>query len=209
MGNNGQTSQLDLVKFAMSGDNRIARRAIQKIRQLGLLEGDRSILQGLSFGTADLRAADLRRANLRGVDFSRSKLEKANLWQANMERANLTQVNLRSADLIGVDLRNARLAKADLTGASLDYADLREADLRGAILSGVNLWQVTLNGAVLDNAWFDDTTIMPDGKSWDKKTDISRFTDESHPDSWLPPEFDLCNLWDIMNARFSKPRNLQ
>ena len=199
-----QYTQMQLVKSALSGNNKVARHAIHKLRNLGLLEGDAGLLQGLNFRGADLRHANLRNANLRGVDLSAAKLNNVNFWYANMEKANLNRVSIPSADLIGVDLRQALLADAILTRANLEYSDLRGANFRGADLRGVNFWQSTLTEAIFEHARFDGNTVMPDGQKWSPTVDMQCFTHPNHPNAWRPADYDLANMWDLMNSRYRK-----
>jgi len=202
--NSREHVKMQLVKGVLSGNNKVARQAIHILRNLGLLEGDTGLLQGLNFRGADLRHVNFRNANLRGADLSGAKLSKVNFWYANMEKANLSRVSIPSADLIGVDLRQALLDDAILTRANLEYADLRGANFGGADLRGVNFWQSTLTETLFDTARFDGNTIMPDGQKWSPTVDMKCFTHANHPNAWRPADYDLANMWDLMNARYRK-----
>lgn len=39
-----------------------------------------------------------------------------------------------------------------------------------------------------EGAYFEETTILPNGVYWTSKTDMSRFTDPEHPDYWVENE---------------------
>ena len=79
-------------------------------------------------------------ANLAGADFT--------FW-ADLTGANLTGANLAGANLsFFTPLIGANLSFADLTGARLFKANLTEANLTGAILRG---------------AFWDESTVWPEG----------------------------------------------
>jgi len=107
-------------------------------------------------GEANLRQAILRSANLAGAI-----LTGATLLKADLRHANLTGARLTSADLRGADLSDACLRECNLSDANLQNADLTGVDLRGANLTGTDLF-----AASLDQAYFDESTILPDGRAW-------------------------------------------
>ena len=112
-----------------------------------------------------IRLSLLKEADLRYVDLRQVYLEDGNLFGADMRYA---------------DLREAYLVKANLNDVDLQYADLQEADLGGANIQGVSL----------QSAIFDEKTTLPDDDPYNKRsfwtptTDMTRFTDPSHPEFW-------------------------
>jgi len=143
-------------------------------------------------GSANLRHAQLSSANLQRVDLGGANLQKAFLWNANLQGANLGGVNLQEAFLWDANLQEVNLAGANLQSAVLLGANLQQTDLTGVNLVGAKLNRRTK---------FDNETILPDAmyigrnedgsplydKYWTPDTDMSRFTDPSHPDFWQPP----------------------
>ena len=83
--------------------------------------------------------------------------------------------NLHGAFLWHVDFRNAQLGKVYMQEASLG-----ESDFRGAYLERANL----TNAKFINDAIFDETTVLPDGTNWSPDSDLTRFTDPEHPDHW-------------------------
>jgi len=143
---------------------------------------------GANLAGAELSGANLQQTNLGGVNLEDAKLiwsnlqmsemSVANLRNANLENANLQQVRLCDSSLRGAILVNANLSSADLGGA-----DLLGANLRGAIVDNV-IWQYELYGMVT-------SVTLPDGTLWSDDTDITRFTDPTHPDFWQPVDTHL------------------
>jgi hypothetical protein len=97
--------------------------------------------------------------------------------------------------LIGQDMRYANLTGADLWSANLTGTILRHARLQDAILRKVNLSGADLRGTYLENAilreaiidektLFDERTVLPDGARWHPAVDLTRFTQEAHPEFW-------------------------
>ena len=110
---------------------------------------------------------------------------------AYLEMANLEGAYLLSANLIGVSLEFTLLQKANLLGANLHRvnlrgANLKEANLNGANFQGPNLWNTDLTGASLDDAQFDEKTVLPNETM--NKTDDGMNTYVS--DSLLPARRD-------------------
>jgi len=168
-----------------------------------ILNRAKSSLRGAHLVDANLERANLANADLQGADLTKARLRSAILSQANLRRANLSQAqlieaNLRGADLreavmrraflSGADLRGAKLAGAvlqtSLWGTNLGNADLNGADLRGAELFRTDLSGANLQGVQLQDATINPDTILPDGKQWQPKTDLRRFTDPTHPQFW-------------------------
>jgi len=136
-------------------------------------------LQGANLLSAHLQGAFLLGANLRGAILFGAKLQEAALWSTNLRRAVLVQANLQGANLRGADLQGAFLFGANLRGANLAGANLHGADLVGANLPE----QLTgyRNGT---ETKFDEKITLPDGTEWTPDTDMTRFTDSTHPAFW-------------------------
>jgi hypothetical protein len=94
----------------------------------------------------------LEDGTLEGMSLAQANLQGAKLYKADLERADLSEANLQQVALYGVDLR----------GANLEAADLEEA-------------------TYIQNALFDEDTILPDGSNWTPDRDLRQFT---HPDEW-------------------------
>lgn len=176
-----------------SGVRVVAVAATEELRRYGwLTDGS---LRGADLSGANLCGADLRGANLRGVNLLQAKLKKANLSNAYLKDADLFDANLEKAKLIDAHLQkafliNANLQKANLLGACLKdghltSANLEEANLCGANLQGADLQKAILKGANLTGARFDGA-VLPDGTDWIPGIDITRFTNQEHPDFWQP-----------------------
>lgn len=102
-------------------------------------------------------------------------LQRADLRSANLHDAALAWVDLRYANMGGVSLEAANFLRGDLRFVNLEGANLVNSDLREAFLSGANLQRANLESAML-----------PDGSVWTSDTDMTRFTNPQHPDSWKP-----------------------
>ena len=116
--------------------------------------GGNGLLVGANLAEAvlsaiDLGGADMRNACLVGADLYLAFLQRANLSGANLERA-----CLQGADLEEADLRNSNLSYADLGRGNMG----KITRLEGANLMGANLWSANLAWA-----FYDATTIFPDG----------------------------------------------
>jgi uncharacterized protein YjbI with pentapeptide repeats len=109
--------------------------------------------------------------DLAGLDLSGQILPAVPLQNANLEGANLQDANLNAADM-----QNANLRDANLQGAAL----------RKTMLQGADLTAANLTNALLTSAYFSTATVLPDGSTWTEDTDMSRFTDPTHPDFWQP-----------------------
>jgi uncharacterized protein YjbI with pentapeptide repeats len=130
-------------------------------------------LEGADLFKAHLNAADLEGANLRNAGLLLANLNDTVLWGANVEGARLYGANLEGAALKGANLKGAGLTGANLKDAGLHSADLSRSDLtganlegaglEGANLEGANMQGSNLRGAVLLNAFYDETTIWPNG----------------------------------------------
>lgn len=173
-----QAQKNKLIRQLGSQNNGIARNTVRELLTLGWIED----------GT--LRGANLQNANLEGVELWAADLRDVNLQGANLQRVELVNADLSNANLNGVDLRGSRLWTINLQGSNLQDADLRTSELIEANLAGVNL----------AGALFDEDTPLPDsvyvgdddnGNSlfdvyWTPDVDMSRYTDQSHPEFWQP-----------------------
>jgi hypothetical protein len=101
------------------------------------------------------------------------------LTDGSLRRANLWGANLQEAFLIEANLQQTFLAEANLQGALLTGANLQGACMWGANLQGASLLAANLQGA-----YFNKDTTLPDGTKWTPDTDMARFRDPNHPDSW-------------------------
>jgi hypothetical protein len=152
----------DLIERMGSNVNAVALAAANNLRQRGWLRD------------GSLRQARLLMANLRG----------ANLRDANLEGASLWGAELQGADLWGANLQRSSLLLTNLQGARLRFANLQGANLWGADLTGANFLQSNLQGARLAEAWFNESTVMPDGTAWTPYLDVAQFTDPDHDGFW-------------------------
>ena len=114
-------------------------------------------------------------------------LANAHVAHANLEGVNLQDAALPNARMALTNLRHAKLTRANLHNVYFKGADLQSACVRGADLRGANL-----NDANLIDTHFDDDTllntetILPDNTYWEEGTDISRYTNPTHPNFWQP-----------------------
>ena len=137
---------------------------MEKLELKRILALHRKYLNGEENG----QRAELNGINLEGMDLSGVNLKEAHLSRANLERANLIGAILEGADLHSANLACANLDKANLTGANLRDAELTLAFLAGANLTGAEIKGANLALFRIDQAVFDETTIMPDGKPLDR-----------------------------------------
>jgi uncharacterized protein YjbI with pentapeptide repeats len=124
--------------------------------------GERIILSGAVFESAEWSGIELGRYNLRGVNLFRAKLRSSQESRANLAGIDLREADLGGAELKRADLRNARLGGAVLAGtelkdtnlcdAILEKADLHGADLSGADATGAHLSKANLESANLKGA---------------------------------------------------------
>ncbi len=171
--------RMRLVRQLGSSLNEVAKRAAEELRADGwLTDGS---LQEQDLRVANLEDAKLWKADFQGANLQWARLKRANLNGATLAGANLTQANLQTTRLAGADLRGAnlfeaKLYRAILKGAYLQNANLTSAHLEGAKMIGANLYQTELTGA-----YFDETTVLPNGEAWSEATDMTQFTHTEHP----------------------------
>ena len=101
-----------------TGDNEIAKRAVDDLRYKELLAGKKGILTRAYLTGAELQDADLHGANL----------ERTVLHSANLEGANLMNADLRNSKLGMANLRKSQLFGAYIVGAEVEGADPVELD---------------------------------------------------------------------------------
>ena len=165
-----------------SGDNKSALEAVKKLQDKNHFRD--GTLRGINLAGANLQKvllarADMEGAVLQGANLRESYFGATNLRGANLEKADLGGANMREVILIG-----ANLSCANMCNTHLASARLQEATLSGVNLCEANLWGANLQGATLDGAEFSSETVLPDGTRWTPDTDISRFTDQEHPNFW-------------------------
>jgi uncharacterized protein YjbI with pentapeptide repeats len=125
----------------------------------------RAVLEGVTFGRANLSRTNFHRAifshpaplwssvlrevNLSEVDLTRASLEGVDLTAGNLSGSCLCRSDLSKSTLLFAHLEGTCLREAHMNGADLRGAHLQGADLRGASLQRVNLVQTNLAGANL------------------------------------------------------------
>lgn len=167
------TRKQHLIRDMGSRVNSIAVKAAEELRRENWLQD--GSLHGGDLSYAVLHDAYMRNADLQDVNLAKAHLQRAKLNKADLTRASLERANLEST----------RLNDADLTEADMEAANLQKAYFRNAILRGANFQSASLRDAEgLENASFDEYTILPNGDHWHKDYDVSRFTDPSHAQFW-------------------------
>lgn len=165
-------------------------------------------LEEAYLGSANLEKANLADTNFKGASLQGANLSKTDLWSVNLESSDLRGANfkgsyLRGANLRGTDIRDANFKEANLGGSNLERADIKNTSFAGASLyktnlEKTNLCEANLEGSDLRHANLKNvvwerksdgityTAILPDGNKWTPDTDMTRFTDPEHPNSWRP-----------------------
>lgn len=195
----------ELTFEASSHSNETVKLAIDRLRYLGWLEGKGGLLQGVDLTGAHMQGAKLAKANLqnsllenallqnadlaeavlRNVQLARANLANARLGGANLSQSDIQDCILQSANMVKTNLQEANLLHADLSGATLVYADLK-----GANLGYTELSDVAMRGANLahvhniNQARFNENSVLPNGDRWKKGYDLRVFTEVSHPQFW-------------------------
>lgn len=159
-----------------SQSNDFALEAKRQLKIEGWLE---EALAQKKFPRANWQGMVLARMDLTHLTLLNANLVCTNLMSADLSNAVLCRSSLSNAFLVDTKLTNANLLDANLTGAVLWFADLTNANL-----SYANLTDASLLITDLANANFDVNTILPDGTHWTSDTDMSRFTDPTHPQFW-------------------------
>ncbi len=143
-----------------------------------------SLIWGCDMREAKLGYLELNQAKIGDTDLSGAKLWFANfnralVFRSNFENADLSNTNLLEAKFDQSNLNHAQITNAKLHNVSLVKASLHNADLQFSNMQGADLLEAELN-----NAQFNEYTILPDGTHWTPDTDLTRFTDPSHPHFW-------------------------
>lgn len=142
----------ELVRQVRSGSNDFARFAINELRHRGLLEREKSVLQGKDMSWSELREVDLRDTNLSKANLHHANLSSANIQNIDLSGAILLLTNLRKANLDNSDLSDIRAWFVDFTEANLNSTNLSRAKMNFASLSRAGLSHANLNGAELRDA---------------------------------------------------------
>lgn len=184
-----------LIRKLGSKVNEAARQAAEELRAHGwLVDGT---LQHADLRAANLENADFYMADVQGANFEWASLIKASLKKSNFVGANLSHckawgAKCYKADMRGVNFTNARIYRIDFT-----KTDLHQAIFKGANIEGANFTEANLRDAVFADAIFitqnakpDTVTTLPDGSHWTPETDMTRFTNPSHPAFWQPHNMD-------------------
>lgn len=189
-----------------SPDNGFALEAVRQLKaepHNWLFDGT---LRGKSFYKANLIEAELEDADMSETDLSYARLNGAILRKAKLQGSYFGETSLSNADLSSAKLQNSELVMAKLADTMLLGANLSNSVIMGTTflnsnMSFTKLENVTISlqtsffGADLFRASFvgarlDETTILPDGSFFDPSQDtieqLSRFTDENHPEYWRP-----------------------
>ena len=158
-------------------------------RFIGRRERKADLIEQLGSSVKDVAIAAAEKLRSRGWLYDGS-LQDADLIGANLQWAWLSEANLQGARLTGANLQGAWLSGANLQGAHLERANLMFTKLQGADLTGANLqgaylsrdWSRLWIGGVTQEAYFDESTVLPDGRKWTRDVEMARFMDPEHPD---------------------------
>jgi hypothetical protein len=104
-----------LIHEASSRSNERAKSAVDDLRWKKWLIGDRGLLQGVEFQSADLKNVRFFEANLSDTKFRRVDLSGALLINTDLGRTSMFKV-----DLSGADLKNANLIDAKFDNVEFD-----------------------------------------------------------------------------------------
>lgn len=136
---------------------------------------------------AKLHGADFSNANLLDADFTEAVLDGASFLHANLKGA-----WFENAQMNGTSLQNACLTAiqegdipqlTNMQNAKLNFVSFEGTELESALLQGADLTNANgLKRLQLCSSNFDETTIMPNGKSGysreqicDQKIDVGLF----------------------------------
>jgi hypothetical protein len=176
-----------LVREAGSSSNETAKKATDELRDKDWLTGPDGLLKGKHFEGANLRGANLKWANLENATFYEVNLVEADLTGAKMAYTHMYSTSLRNANLTETDLSGSVYeGGCDFTGAYMEHTSMGNSVMRGGIefkgaymswvyLRGADMVGADLRGARFSGKHLDETTTLPDGTNWKRKTDMSRF----------------------------------
>lgn len=108
-------------------------------------------LEGIRWGGAVLRQADLRWASM----------DNADLGKADLQQANLSMATARSAKFIKANLQGAGMTGLNLFQGSLRRANCQEARIEDANLFAVDLYRCALDPKKLKNVKLGRTPLQP------------------------------------------------
>lgn len=160
---------------------KVANLAGANLQSANCVDADlrKAILIGASLKNADLRGANLTNAKLIfdvfDQDFKRTLL-KADRKGKLYER--ITNLALFETGQIEQAAKYASVNSTKATQSLLDKLRQRHAEYYASLSISANI----------EDAIFDERTILPDGTFWTSETDVRRFTDRNHPDFWKPEE---------------------
>ena len=101
-----------------------------------------------------------------GVDFrslNLSNFRSGPAMYANFEGTNLTGKHLQGSDYTGANFRNANLTNTLSRNSTFHNTNLTNTNFSGANIRGTDFNNTNLDTANLSGAWFDHTTIWPEG----------------------------------------------
>lgn len=165
----------------------IALQAFMEINHSKMLRD--GSLEGEELRDVNLPYVIMQLTRLRGVDFYGANLEGASFVGADLKGVNFMDANLKQAKLNGTDLRNVSFLNAKLQGATLWAAKLKGARFkRERPLTGY-MWKDGVQEEVpmWDESYFDQNTILPDGRKWSPEIDMSYYTDPDYPGGMYEP----------------------
>lgn len=186
-----QYDQLMAYRQAKTANQR--QQILESMGTDGLLRGLKT--ENIRFEKANLASVDCRDCIFTNVDLSGCDLRDAHLGNIRLTNATLSRVDMTNAQLMDADLpqvyalganfQHADMRKINFWGANLRNSTLKGADLRGARLSWANLsWanlqDADLRGANLDHVVMNEGTILPDGSSYENRSQLARFTYTNH-----------------------------
>jgi len=132
-------------------------------------------LREANFSNANLAEADFRESNLRSARFDNASMVGTMLQDADLSDAVLVLANLEGAYLYGstlayTNMRRAILRRANLEQARFISTDIRGADLRDAIVNFALFDSDAEFESIKRNVKWDETTIWPNGKRYNRMT---------------------------------------
>ncbi len=195
--------------------NPVALKAVEELSINGWLRDgslQQANLSGANLRNAQLREARLEgvvlsEAQLNGAQMQFASLQKAYLVHGDLEGATVSNVKLQGANLRNANCSGCDFSDANLSGVDFENGNLKNTTLRYTNFSGAFLWQVNLENANLyytklqgaalvlanlrgvkniEDARFDENTVLPNSDTWYEGYDLAIFTDPSHPDFWEP-----------------------
>jgi len=137
---------------------------------------------------------NLCKVSAKNAYFDSARFVKSSIQDADMTNGMLRNAIFKDCDLQGTDFNNA-----NLKFVSLDSSNILGTNFTGADLSYAQIADVNVNKIDTSRSPFSFgvkklhkligkippiTTILPDGTNWTHYTDMTRFTDPSHPDFW-------------------------